>query len=115
MGRGVLLDMAAYKGKFALDKGDLLHLPDLLDAAKKQGVTIEKHDILCLRIGFLQLLHTQGPEKFYKDFVEPGLTYSPELVDWFHQMEIPALCTDTISNECEAGSRISVQIRCTAR
>jgi hypothetical protein len=68
VGRGVLLDMAAYKGKFALDKGDLLGLEDLLAAAKKQGVTLEKHDILCLRIGFLQLRLKQSKEQFYKDF-----------------------------------------------
>ena len=110
VGRGVLLDMAAYKGKFALDKGDTLGLDDILGAARKQGVTIEKHDILCLRIGFLQLLHSQGPEVFYKDFNEPGLTYSAELVDWFHRMEIPALCTDTISNEMELDPEIGVQI-----
>jgi kynurenine formamidase len=102
--------MAAYKGKFALDKGDLLGLDDLLDAATKQGVTIEKHDILCLRIGFLQLRLKQSKEQFYKDFNEPGLTYSPELVDWFHKMEIPALCTDTISNECELDPAVGVQI-----
>ena len=53
-------------------------------------MTIEKHDILCLRIGFLQLRLKQSKEQFYKDFNEPGLTYSPELVDWFHKMEIPA-------------------------
>ncbi|MFK0206286.1 cyclase family protein [Agrobacterium sp. NPDC090283] len=110
VGRGVLLDMAAYKGKFALDKGDLLGLEDILGCAEKQGVTIEKHDILCLRIGFLQLLYVQGPEVFYKDFMEPGLTYSAELVDWFYQMEIPCLATDTISNETELDPEIGVQI-----
>jgi kynurenine formamidase len=110
VGRGVLLDMAAYKGKFALDKGDLLGLEDLMGAAKKQNVTLEKHDILCLRIGFLQLRLKQSKEQFYKDFNEPGLTYSPELVDWFHKMEIPALCTDTISNECELDPAVGVQI-----
>lgn len=30
---------------------------------------------------------------------EPGLTYSPELVKWFQDMEIPNLVTDTIANE----------------
>lgn len=110
VGRGVLLDMAAYLGKFALDKGDLIGLPDLLACAEKQGVTIQKHDILCLRIGFLQLRLKQTPEEFYLNFNEPGLTYSPELVDWFHRMEIPALCTDTISNECELDPAIGVQI-----
>ena len=110
VGRGVLLDMAAYKDKDFLDKGDLLHLEDLLGCAKQQGVSIEKHDILCLRLGFLQLLRVQGPEIFYRDFLEPGLTYSPELVDWFHQMEIPCLSTDTISNETELDPKIGVQI-----
>lgn len=110
VGRGVLLDLAAYKGKFALDKGDFLTLEDILGCAEKQGVVIQKHDILCLRIGFLQLLHIQGPEKFYEDFNEPGLTYSPELVDWFYQMEIPCFATDTISNETELDPDVGVQI-----
>ncbi|WP_242128737.1 cyclase family protein [Sphingobium sp. Sx8-8] len=110
VGRGVLLDMAAYKGKPFLEKGDLLHLDDLLACAEGQGISIEKHDILCLRLGFLQLLRVQGPDVFYQDFVEPGLTYSPELVDWFHRMEIPCLATDTISNETELDPAIGVQI-----
>jgi kynurenine formamidase len=110
VGHGILLDMAAYKGKPELDKGEFLHLDDLLAAAETQGVFIQKRDILCLRIGFLQLLYKQGPQAFYADFNGPGLTYSPELVDWFHEMEIPALCTDTISNETEIDPEIGVQI-----
>lgn len=110
VGRGVLLDMARYKGKEHLEKGDTLDLDDLLGAAKQQGITIEKHDILCLRIGFLQLFWKEGAEKFYKDFVEPGLTYSPELVAWFRDMEIPALATDTIGNECTLDPKVGVAL-----
>ncbi|WP_419827168.1 cyclase family protein [Sphingomonas sp.] len=110
VGRGVLLDMARFKGKEYLEKGDLLGLDDILGCAEGQGVTIERHDILCLRLGFLQLLHIQGPDVFYRDFLEPGLTYSPALVDWFHRMEIPCLSTDTISNETELDPRVGVQI-----
>lgn len=110
VGRGVLLDMAAHFGKFALEKGDTFGLEDMLACAERQGVTIEKHDILCLRIGFLQLLYVQGPEVFYKDFNEPGLTYSTEVVDWFHEMEIPCLATDTISNEIDIDPELGVQI-----
>lgn len=110
VGRGVVLDIAAYKGKKYLDKGDLLTLDDLLGCAERQGMTIEKHDILCLRTGFLQLLHVQGADRFYENFVEPGLTYSAELVDWFHEREIPCLATDTISNETELDPAIGVQI-----
>jgi hypothetical protein len=110
VGRGILLDMASFKGKPYLEKGDVFGLDDLLGCAKAQDITIEKHDILCLRLGFLQLLTVQGPETFYKDFVEPGLTYSPDLVNWFHEMEIPCLATDTISNETELDPEIGVQI-----
>ena len=39
------------------------------------------------------------PAAFYDKFVEPGLTYSPELVKWFQDKEIPNLVTDTIANE----------------
>ena len=38
-------------------------------------------------------------EEFYDGFIEPGLRYSPELVEWFRNMEIPNLVTDTIANE----------------
>jgi kynurenine formamidase len=99
VGRGILLDVARARGKDALDKGEEIHLPDLLDVAKKQGTTIEKHDILLIRTGFLNTFFTQGSAKFYEGFNEPGLAYSKELVQWFYEMEIPALCTDTIANE----------------
>lgn len=110
VGRGVVLDMATYKGKKYLEKGDLLTLEDLLGCARSQRIEIEKHDILCLRTGFLQLLHIEGAARFYENFVEPGLTYSAELVDWFHEREIPCLSTDTISNETELDPAVGIQI-----
>ena len=46
------------------------------------------------------MFYEHGAEAFYGDtFVEPGLTYSPELVEWFHDREIASLSTDTIANE----------------
>ena len=67
-------------------------------APRPRASTIEKHDILIIRTGFVKLFFEQG-DAFYEGFVEPGLTYSPELVQWFHDMEIPNLVTDTIANE----------------
>lgn len=100
VGRGILLDAARHFGVESMEKGQEINLQDLHDMAKKQGVTIEKHDILVLRTGFLKRFFEQGAAKFYEGaFVEPGLNYSPELVQWFHETEIPALCTDTIANE----------------
>src|SRR4051794_31751745 len=98
VGRAVLLDMARFRGKNTLDKGETFTHEDLLECARAQGVEIQKRDILIVRTNFLQLFFEQG-EAFYEGFNEPGLVYSPELVEWFRDMEIPNLVTDTIANE----------------
>lgn len=98
VGRGVLLDMARYRGKRNLDPGETFTHEDLIACAAAQGTTIEKRDILIIRTNFLQLFFDLG-DKFYEGFCEPGLVYSEELVRWFQDMEIPNLVTDTIANE----------------
>ena len=98
MGRAVLLDMARFRGKDNLDPAETFTHEDLLACAAAQGVTISKRDILIIRTNFIKLFFDLG-EKFYEGFCEPGLVYSPELVQWFQDMEIPNLVTDTIANE----------------
>ncbi len=100
VGRGVLLDIARLRGKRALDSGEPVTLADLETAAEQQGVEIRSGDILLLRTGWIGVFYEQGPEAFYTEpFLEPGLVYSPELVDWFHEHDIVSLSTDTIANE----------------
>jgi kynurenine formamidase len=100
VGRGVLIDMARHRGKKALDRGETFGVDDLEAAAQSQGVEIEPHDNLMIRTGWLSVFYDEGSDAFYGDqFVEPGLTYSPELVKWFHEREIVSLTTDTIANE----------------
>ncbi|HEY0400934.1 MAG TPA: cyclase family protein, partial [Blastococcus sp.] len=98
VGRGILLDIARWRGKNSLDKGETFTHEDLMACAEAQGTEIQKRDILIIRTNFLQLFHDQG-DAFYEGFNEPGLVYSPELVRWFQDMEIPNLATDTIANE----------------
>ncbi len=98
VGRGVLLDMARFRGKDMLDKAETFTHEDLMACAESQGVTIEKHDILVVRTNFIQQFFELG-DAFYEDFCEAGLVYSPELVQWFQDMEVPNLVTDTIANE----------------
>ena len=98
VGRAVLLDMARFRGKDTLDKGETFTHEDLQQCAAAQGVELRKRDILVIRTNFLQLFHEQG-DAFYEGFNEPGLVYSPELVQWFQDMEIPNPVTDTIANE----------------
>lgn len=97
-GRAVLLDMARYRGKPYLDPKETFTHEDLIACAEQQGTPIEKRDIIMIRTNHLQLFFEQG-DAFYDDFCESGLEYSPELVEWFQDMEIPNLVTDTIANE----------------
>ena len=99
VGRGVLIDMAGHRGKDSLDPAETFGVADLEAAAEAQGVTIEPHDNLLIRTGWLKIFYDKGKDAFYEKFVEPGLTFSPELVRWFHEKEIVSLSTDTIANE----------------
>lgn len=99
-GAAVLLDIPRHRGKKHLDKGETISLKDLEECAAKQGSPIKKHDILLIRTGWLSVFYDKGPTEFYAaPFLEPGLTFSRDLVTWFHDMEIPLLATDTIANE----------------
>lgn len=98
VGRAVLLDMARFRGKETLDSAETFTHEDMLACAEKQGVEIRPRDILLIRTNYLQRFFELG-DKFYEGFCEPGMVYSPELVQWFADMEIPNLVTDTIANE----------------
>ena len=113
VGRGILLDVARFRGKENLDKAETFTHEDLAACAEAQGVKIEKRDILIIRTNFLKLFFDQG-EKFYDGFCEPGLVYSPELVRWFQDMEIPNLVTDTIANEVtiDPNNGIALPLHC---
>ncbi|MBS4099713.1 cyclase family protein [Tsukamurella paurometabola] len=98
VGRGVLLDMARFRGREHLDTAETFDHTDLEACAAAQGVELRPRDVLLLRTNYLQLFFELG-EAFYEGFCEPGLQYSPELVQWFADREIPNLVTDTIANE----------------
>ena len=96
VGTNAVLEGRGARTAFVTNRG----LADLLACAQAQGTVIEKHDILLIRTGWLTVFYDQGPAVFYAEpFLEPGLTFSRELVEWFHDMEIPLLGTDTIANE----------------
>ncbi|OCH82044.1 cyclase family protein [Gordonia sp. UCD-TK1] len=97
-GRAVLLDMARHRGKDHLEPHETFTHEDLIACAEQQGTPIRPRDILVVRTNHLQLFYDKGDD-FYRGFCESGLVYSPELVTWFHEMEIPNLVTDTLANE----------------
>ena len=101
VGRGVLLDVARFKGVENLAAGQQITLDDLLKTAEKQKVKLEKHDIPVIRTGWMRLFYEKGPDAFFpnKTINEPGITDEPAMIRWFHEMEIPSLTVDTIACE----------------
>jgi kynurenine formamidase len=114
VGRGVLIDMARHRDKESLEAAETFTHDDLLEAADQQGLEIEPRDVILVRTGWMGRFYRVPLDEFYKDFNEPGLVYSRELVEWFQQMEIPNLITDTIANErsFDPETGISMALHC---
>ncbi|WP_167050575.1 cyclase family protein [Salinibacterium sp. ZJ77] len=110
VGRAVLLDIARHRGVPHLERGETFGLPDLLAAADAQGVELRPRDIVMLRTGWLETWYDTTADEFYRDFREPGLTFSADLVEWFHTREIPCLVTDTMGNETTLDPEIGAQL-----
>jgi kynurenine formamidase len=100
IGRGVLLDIAGYRDVDALDAGERITLEELHDCADAQNTDLAKADVLIVRTGWLELFYDEGPDTIYNDpYNEPGITYTDELIQLFHENEIAMYCTDTMANE----------------
>jgi kynurenine formamidase len=111
VGRCILLDLARHRGRPALGRAETFDHRDLMACAAAQGVALPKRAILLLRTGWLGAL-MDGRETVGADYWEPGLTFSRELVAWFHDMQIPCLVTDTLANETtyEAASGVMLPL-----
>jgi kynurenine formamidase len=68
--RGVLLDVAAHRGKAVMDAGTAINSAEIKTVAEAQGVTIGKGDVVLFHTGWLNLSDTD-PAKFMSG--EPGL------------------------------------------
>lgn len=103
-GRAVLLDIARYRGVDHLERDTCITLEEIQECAQEQGVTIGERTILIIRTGWLEVFYDEGEEEFFgegeaSEYQEPGITASTDILEWFHDREIPVLVTDTISNE----------------
>jgi len=110
IGRGVLLDVARYRGVDRLAPNSRITLEELRACADAQGVSIEKRDVLNVRTGATELWYEEGPDAYVAEYFDedddgeaavrfPGVTYSSDFLEWVHEMEIPAYCTDNIGFE----------------
>jgi len=104
VGRGILIDVAGAKGVEALPPAQPITLADIEEALERQNTPIEPHDNVLLHTGWIATFYRDGAQAFFTSadggYQEPGLTYSPELIEWFHRNEVVSYSTDTLANEC---------------
>jgi kynurenine formamidase len=93
IGRGVLLDIARWKGVDYLDDGYAISNADLDACAKAQGVTIKKADFVLVRTGQQERCLKAKDWSGYAGGNAPGLAF--ETCYWIHEKNLAAICLDT--------------------
>lgn len=93
VGRGVLLDVARFKGLDALPDGFAITNADLDATAAAQGVEIRKGDFVIVRTGQQEACIKAGDWGTYAGGDAPGLAF--ETAYWIHKHDLAAICTDT--------------------
>jgi kynurenine formamidase len=100
--RGVLLDMAKYKGvpNVGLEKGYIITPADLDGCCKAQNVEVRTGDVLCVRTGWLNVMRKwTWPFKTGESYAkgEPGLGL--QACKWIKDKQICAVAFDNLAVE----------------
>jgi kynurenine formamidase len=93
VGRGVLLDIARYKGVEYLPDGYGISNNDLDATAKAQKVEVRSGDFVIFRTGQMERCRKEKNWGGYAGGDAPGLKF--ESCYWIHEKRIAAICADT--------------------
>lgn len=89
VGRGVLLDIAGWKGVAHLEKGEAITPADLDACAAAQGITIQPGDLVMTRTGWINVFAT---DRVRFNSGEPGIDAST--IPWLKEHDVVAVLAD---------------------
>jgi len=92
-GRGVLLDIARWKGVDCLPDGYAITSDDLDGCAAAQGVSVGRADFVIVRTGHQERCLESKDWSGYAGGDAPGLAF--ETCYWIHEKQLAAICLDT--------------------
>ena len=92
-GRGVLLDIARWKGVDCLPDGYAITNDDLDACASAQGVSVGRADFVIVRTGHQERCLATKDWSGYAGGDAPGLAF--ETCYWIHEKQLAAICLDT--------------------
>jgi kynurenine formamidase len=93
VGRGVLLDIARFRGVPWLADGEAISNDELDKCAKNQNVAIGRGDFVIIRTGQMERCLSDGEWGAYAGGNAPGVRF--ENCYWCQNKEIAAICSDT--------------------
>jgi len=93
VGRGVLLDVARFKGVEFLEDGYGIGTAEVEACAQAQGVEVRRGDFVLVRTGQMECCLKSGAWGGYAGGDAPGLRF--ETADWIRRTDIAAICSDT--------------------
>jgi len=93
MGRGVLLDIARWRGVDALEPGTAIGRAELEACAAAQGTEVRPGDFLLVRTGQVGEIKRRGNWGNYAGGDAPGLGLSAP--EWLRERDVAAVATDT--------------------
>ena len=96
--RGVLLDVAAYKGVERLEPGYIITIEDIQGTLAEEKVDIQEGDVVLFHTGH-GVLWTQDKEKYYAEEPGPGIT----AIKWLVEKKIVMLGADNFATEAFPG------------
>lgn len=96
IGRGVLIDILAYKGG-SIPKGYGITREDIEGALKKQGTVVKKGDMVILRTGVVPEWYNNPSDR--ANYFNPQTGILKDVVGWIWENEISAIAADNISVE----------------
>ena len=97
VGRGVLLDVARWKGVRALEPGYAITVADLDATAAAQRVDVRRGDLLLIRTGHMSRYLDRKDWRHFDLDDSPGV--SVHTAPWMHAREIAAVASDNYAVE----------------
>jgi kynurenine formamidase len=96
VGRGVLLDVARYRGVEHMEPNSVVESWELDEVCTHQGIEIETGDIVLLRTGWWPMFAKMGDGASWRAGC-PGLSW--RVTEWLHEHEVAALAADNVAVE----------------
>lgn len=89
--RGIVLDMAGYKGKTYLDAGEYFTVADVKAVEKQQGTPVQAGDVVLFHTGWTEAKLDADPQAWVSG--EPGI--EPEIASYLASKDVVAVGADT--------------------